>query len=63
MMFHLFHKITSNSFNDLVEALKIHDALGPTLSFLNDNLTLHEQLEPNRPVGSPQVTIIHIKPI
>lgn len=59
MMYHMFHKITSNSFRDLVEAMKIHDALGPSIEVLNENLTLHEQLESVRPVDAPQVGLLN----
>lgn len=55
MMFHLFHQITANSFRDLVEAMRIHDSLGPSLDSLKTNLTLHEQLELVRPENGPQV--------
>lgn len=60
MMYHMFHKITTNSFKVLAEAMKIHDGMGPSLEVLNENLTLHEQLESVRPEGAPQVNVFSI---
>lgn len=55
MMYNMLHKITTNSFRDLVRALEVHDALGPTKELLSENLTLHEQLEMERPENAPKV--------
>ncbi|XP_075157385.1 dynein heavy chain at 16F [Haematobia irritans] len=66
MMYNMLHKVTANSFRDLVKAMAVHDALGPSMEILRENLTLHEQLEVERPVDAPQnpffVTNLHLLP-
>lgn len=57
MMYNMLHKVTVNSFRDLAKALDIHDALGPSKEMLQENLTLHVQLEPERPSDVPQVLL------
>ncbi|XP_073833430.1 dynein heavy chain at 16F isoform X2 [Musca autumnalis] len=66
MMYNMLHKVTVNSFRDLVNALQIHDAMGPAKELIQENLTLHEQLEAERPINAPQkpffVTNLHLLP-
>uniref|UniRef100_A0A1I8P355 AAA+ ATPase domain-containing protein n=1 Tax=Stomoxys calcitrans TaxID=35570 RepID=A0A1I8P355_STOCA len=66
MMYHMLHQVTANSFRDLVNAMAVHDALGPPMEVLRENLTLHEQLEEKRPAEAPQnpffVADLHLLP-